>query len=73
MSRYFTRARVEDADGWAINPGQPYMTREPRADERPTHVDVSEHEAVDTGLLDARGDAIWRGPNPIGFGRDGEW
>jgi len=36
-------------------------------------VSVCDHEAVYTGLLDADGDEIWREPNPIGFGRDGEW
>jgi len=34
---------------------------------------VSDHEATDTGLLDANGDPIMRAPNPIGFGRDEEW
>jgi hypothetical protein len=28
---------------------------------------VSEHEAADTGLLDANGDSIMRAPNPMGF------
>lgn len=36
-------------------------------------ITVSDHEATDTGLLDARGDPIWRAPYPIGFGRDDEW
>lgn len=34
---------------------------------------VSEAGPVDTGLLDAGGNAIFRIPNPIGFGRDEEW
>ena len=34
---------------------------------------VDEHDAVYTGLLDSDGNAIWRTPNPIGFGRDDEW
>lgn len=34
---------------------------------------VSDHEATDTGLLDANGDTIMRAPNPIGFGKDDEW
>lgn len=34
---------------------------------------VSDHEAVDTGLVDADGDPIMRAPNPIGFGKDDEW
>jgi len=28
---------------------------------------------VKTGLLDKNGNEIWRAPNPVGFGRDGEW
>ena len=36
-------------------------------------LEVSDHEAAFTGLLDERGDEIWRQPRPIGFGRDREW
>ena len=36
-------------------------------------VTVSDHEATDTGLLDADGDTIWRAPNPMGFCKDDEW
>lgn len=61
MPRYFTQARrprllwVEDETySDPINNGLPV---------------VDEHVAVDTGLLDVRGEIIWRGPNPIGFGR----
>ena len=28
---------------------------------------VSDHEAIDTGLIDKDGNTIWRAPNPIGF------
>lgn len=28
---------------------------------------VSDHEATDTGLLDARGETIFRAPPPMGF------
>ena len=34
---------------------------------------VPDHEATDTGLLDADGDRIMRAPRPIGFGRDEDW
>jgi hypothetical protein len=34
---------------------------------------VTDHEATDTGLLDANGDSIWRAANPMGFGKDDEW
>lgn len=71
MSRYFTRPshhirRVTE------------MMGRPRAawdDEYPMlpHLDVPDHEAADTGLLDHRGDPIMRAPRPMGFGRDGEW
>ncbi|SLK03888.1 hypothetical protein [Novosphingobium mathurense] len=33
---------------------------------------VCDHEATDTGLLDANGDTIWRAPNPVGFLWGGE-
>ena len=28
---------------------------------------------VNTGLLDAHGNELWRRPNPVGFGKDTEW
>lgn len=28
---------------------------------------VCDHHAVDTGLIDAEGNTIWRAPNPMGF------
>jgi hypothetical protein len=37
------------------------------------NIDVPEHEEAFTGLLDSRGDEIWRQPRPVGFGRDKEW
>ena len=33
-------------------------------------ISVCDHEAVDTGLLDATGESIWRAPNGIGFGAE---
>lgn len=62
MARYFTRPRawVEDEDAWDAV----------KTDHIPT---VSDHEAVDTGILDVFGNTIMRAPNPIGFGRDDEW
>lgn len=60
MPRYATRPRAEaDCDWWA--------------NDAPAPLTVCDHEAVDTGLLDARGETIWRMPNPIGFGRDEDW
>lgn len=54
MPRYATRPRMEaDCDWWT--------------NDTPAPLTVSDHEAVDTGLLDANGDTIWRLPNPIGF------
>ena len=69
MSRYFTRPKSAPRatykphiceDEWYTDPLVP-------------HIDVPEHEASFTGLLDASGEEIWRGPRPVGFGRDGEW
>ena len=56
MSRYFTRGSgwVED-ETFSSAPG-PLPS-----------VCAPEHEATDTGLLDAKGKRIWRAPNPIGF------
>ena len=35
-------------------------------------ITVSDHEPVDTGLVDQRCYPIWRGPEPIGFHRPGK-
>jgi hypothetical protein len=32
-------------------------------------LDVPDHEEVFTGLLDSKGEEIWRAPREIGFGR----
>jgi hypothetical protein len=61
MPRYFAkRPRSFDDDYWPESPICTSLT-------------VDEHVAVDTGLLDADGNSIWRAPNPMGFGRDEEW
>lgn len=58
MSRYFTRPRanlplfVEQL--WHDEPFKP-------------NLDVPDHEATNTGLIDRRGDPIMRAPNPMGF------
>lgn len=54
MSRYFTAPRQHRAD-WS--------------DDYPLIPDihVPEHRPVDTGLVNVRGDAIMRAPNPMGF------
>jgi hypothetical protein len=57
MPRYFSRPRafyVEDD----------HAMPEMRHDPLPT---VSEHVAVDSGLLDQHGNTLWREPDPIGF------
>jgi hypothetical protein len=61
MPRYFSKRVKANDDEW--------YDREPFI----TSVTVCDHEATDTGLLDARGDGIWRAPRPVGFGRDDEW
>lgn len=63
MPRYFTRAKalwVEDENAWDA----PVMSNIPT---------VCDHDAIDTGLLNADGNTIMRAPNPIGFGKDDEW
>lgn len=37
------------------------------------HLSVDDAKEIDTGLVSADGDPIWRIQPPIGFGRDGEW
>lgn len=64
MSRYFTRPKgygkshepraFECEDTWHTDPVLP-------------NLDVPDHEASYTGLIDHNGDPIMRGPNPMGF------
>lgn len=60
MARYVIRPRANDDEYWP----------EPQT---VTNLEVADHEATDTGLLDADGNIIWRLPNPMGFGKDDEW
>lgn len=64
MARYFSRPRgympLQVEDDWYVDPMVPALC-------------VTDHEAIDTGLMDHRGDPIMRAPNPVGFGRDDEW
>lgn len=63
MPRYFTqrsKAWIEDEEAWDA----PIVANIPT---------VSDHEPINTGLLDSNGDAIMRAPNPCGFGKDDEW
>ena len=62
MSRYFTARRAKPTAVWA-DEDQPLIM----------NVTVCDHQPIDTGLLDQRGDPIMRTPIPIGFGRDKEW
>lgn len=59
MPRYFTR-RAPRSSLWVEDD----VYREGRVPDTPQ---VPEHVAVDTGLLDATGDTIWRAPPPMGF------
>lgn len=63
MPRYFTarkpKALWTGDDTW-VEPMIPALT-------------VCDHEATDTGILDADGEPIMRAPRPIGFGRDDQW
>lgn len=64
MARYTTRA------------GKPLYVETPPWDDTEPHrpcLSVDDHGAADTGLITATGEPIYRVPNPIGFGRDGEW
>lgn len=61
MARYFATPRKAERADWS--------------DDYPLLPDlhVPEHRPIATGVLDIRGDAIMRMPNPIGFGRDQDW
>lgn len=62
MSRYFVRAsKANDDEYW------------PDAAPLITSLEVSDHQAIDTGLLSSSGEIIMRAPNPMGFGKDDEW
>jgi hypothetical protein len=61
MSRYARVTRKPMAD-WVDDDGPMIPS-----------ITVDDHEAVDTGLLWQDGEPIMRTPNPMGFGRDGEW
>lgn len=63
MARYFSQRRVRSDDA-------EYYADDWAAQCIPT---VSDHEATDTGLIDADGFSIMRAPNPIGFGKDEDW
>lgn len=61
MPRYVIRPRADtECDWWTADRIQPVPQ-------------VSDHQHVDTGLVDRNGNSIWRSPNPIGFGKDEEW
>lgn len=66
MSRYFVSKR-------ALRVPSAWIDDDPFGAPMVPSLSVSDHEAVDTGLLDVHGDAIMRAPNPMGFGRDDEW
>jgi hypothetical protein len=66
MARYFTRPTA----------GKPVYIETPLwGDVEPhrPHLSVDDHEPTFTGLLDTKGEEIWRAPNPMGFGHDGDW
>lgn len=62
MPRYFTQASRPRAFYVEDEHYLPDLRHDPLPE-------VSDHVATDTGLLNMRGETIWRAPNPIGFGR----
>lgn len=66
MARYVTRAAKPLYVETPLWPDQVDKTHCP-------HLDVDGAKEVDTGLLSATGEPIYRLPPPIGFGRDEEW
>ena len=63
MSRYFTRPKAAARSFWVEDECDNYSNRD--------NIEVPDHVATFTGLLDANGDDIWRAPNPIGFSFEG--
>lgn len=63
MPRYTIRPQ---AGGWIEDDTSFYESDIP-------YIEVPEHYAVFTGLIDAKGNEIWREPNPMGFGKDEDW
>lgn len=61
MTRYVT------ASGWIED--EHFSERNPS----PGPIITDTHRPIDTGLLAANGKPIMRLPNPMGFGREGEW
>lgn len=64
MPRYFAQRRPSQWFADDLGPEDAGMVKD---------LTVPEHVATDTGLLDVDGNPIMRAPNPVGFGRDGEW
>lgn len=68
MSCYFVRKQPRASEGaWVPQD----WTRDDYL--HPAAPMVCDHDAIETGLLDANGDMIMRSPRPIGFMRDEEW
>lgn len=59
MSRYAPAVRAD----WFDDIGGPLIPA----------IQADDHRPVNTGLLYPNGEPIMRLPNPVGFGRDGEW
>lgn len=57
MARYFARPKADWDESYPLIPD----------------LHVPDNKPVRTGVIDNRGNDIWRAPNPIGFGRMEEW
>lgn len=62
MARYFTRPKTAATRALWVSDDLDEPARAGRLS-----IDVPEHEATDTGILDARGETIWRAPRGMGF------
>lgn len=58
---------------YAINRPASFIEDDVWAEPARNEIFVPVADPIETGLLDADGNAIFRLPNPIGFGRDEEW
>ncbi|EPR09773.1 hypothetical protein M527_06500 [Sphingobium indicum IP26] len=68
MSRYFVQRRIAHARGGKAEMSIVHSSDDWEPIGNAWHIPaVSDHEASDTGLIDASGDPIMRAPNPMGF------
>lgn len=73
MGRYFIKQRISHAKAGRLQMPVVHSDDNWEPVGNAWHIPAaSDHEAADTGLLDADGNSIMRAPNPMGFVWEGE-